>query len=121
MAASLAGGCSEDPLGDLKAPATNSVAGRQRFIVTLANATPDLTEYRRLLQADPASVASYVQRRRAELGGPELDAALQKVDARIVERWWMSGQLTIEAPAERVTSLRSIAGITAVEPDAPLQ
>jgi hypothetical protein len=96
-------------------------AGRERFVVTLASGAPDLAEYHRLLKDDPAGVAAYVAQRRAALGSPELDAALVGVDGRIVERWWMSGQLTIEMKREGLATVRALTAVRAVTPDLPLQ
>lgn len=114
-------GCADDPLGDLKAPLVTGTAGRQRFVVTLAGAAPDLSEYRRLLKEDPARVGSYVDERRAALVRPDVEAAIASVNGRVVERWWMSGQLTVELGAEGVARVRAVAGVTAVEPDMPLR
>ncbi|MBM4279695.1 MAG: hypothetical protein FJ137_02675 [Deltaproteobacteria bacterium] len=116
-----AGACADDPLGDLRAPVAARSGGRQRFVVTLAAATPDLGDYRKLLKEDPAAVAGYVEQKRAALTRPDVEAALAGVNARVVERWWMSGQLTVELPPEQVSAVRALPGIAAVVPDVPLQ
>lgn len=117
----LAVGCADDPLGDLKAPVVTGTAGRQRFVVTLAGAAPDLAEYRRLLREDPGRVAAYVDERRAALVRPDLEAAVAGEKGRVVQRWWMSGQLTVELEAEGVARVRALPGVTSVEPDVPLR
>ncbi len=121
VATGIVGACADDPLGDLRAPVVAGSGGRQRFVVTLAGATPDLSEYRRLLKDSPGAVAGYVERKRAALARPEVEAALAGVNARVVERWWMSGQLTIELPPEQVSAVRALPGVAAVAPDVPLQ
>jgi hypothetical protein len=113
--------CSEGTSDADKAPVVAGTAGRQRFVVTLAGATPDLGEYRKLLKENPADVPAYVEGRRAALVLPALDAALTGFNGRVVERWWMSGQLTVEIPPEGVASLRAVPGVSAIEPDAPLR
>ena len=116
----LLGACADDPLGDLKAPLVTGTAGRQRFVVTLVGAAPDLTEYRRLLKDDPARVPAYVDDRRAAMLRPDFEAAIAGVNGRVVERWWMSGQLTVELASESVASIRALAGVASVDPDVPL-
>jgi hypothetical protein len=113
--------CADDALGDLKAPLVAGTAGRQRFVVTLAGAAADLGEYRRLLKEDPTRVAAYVDERRAALLRPEFEAAIANVNGRVVERWWMSGQITVELTNENVAALRALPGVVSVEADVPLQ
>jgi hypothetical protein len=114
-------GCAEDPLGDLRPPGpAQEVGGRQRFIVTLTDAAPDLAEYRTLLKANPTAVPAYVEQRRAALARPEIEAALAGLQARIVERWWMSGQLTVEVAPDQLPAIKSLPGIAAVDADVAL-
>jgi hypothetical protein len=95
--------------------------GRQRFIVTLAGATPDLGEYRALLKSDPTAATAYVEAKRAALARPDVENALGAFRGRVVERWWMSNQLTVEMEREGLATLRAVNGVTAVEPDVLLQ
>jgi hypothetical protein len=113
--------CADDPLGDLKTVQVADAAGRQRFVVTLAGAAPDLGEYRRLLKENPSGVAGYVEGRRAALVRPDVDAAITGASGHVVERWWMSGQLTVELAPEGVSTLRALPGIASVEADVPLR
>jgi hypothetical protein len=112
-------GCADDPLGDLRAPGA-AAGARKRFVVSLAGPPPDLTEYRRLLKDAPGSVAGYVEERRAALVRNDVGEALGGLNARVVGRWWMSGQLTVEASPEQIDALKALPGVSGVAPDVSL-
>jgi hypothetical protein len=95
--------------------------GRQRFVITLSEPAPALDDYRRLLKDNPAGAAAYVDDRRAALARPALDSALVAFNGRVVERWWMSSQLTVEMDREGLATIRAVTGVKSVEPDVPLR
>lgn len=119
----LGAGCSEDPLGDLSLPPIPGTEGRVRYVVTLDAPAPDLAEYRALLKENPGGVAAYVEKKRAEAAAAfvEVDAAVGTVGGRVVERWWMSNQSTIEIPATGVPTIRAVAKVKSVDADKPPQ
>lgn len=119
----LGAGCPDDPLDGLSAtPPILGTEGRVRYVVTLEKPAPDLAEYRALLKDNPGGVAGYVDKMRAEAAASlgEVDSAVGTVGGRVVERWWMSSQATIEIPATAVATVRAVPGVKSVDPDRPL-
>jgi hypothetical protein len=96
--------------------------GRERWVVTFDGAAPDLAEYRKLLADDPSAVPAYVvkMRDRQAQAHPELEESLTALGGRVVDRWWMSNQVTIELPATGVASVQTVPGVKAMVPDALL-
>ncbi len=96
--------------------------GRGRWVVTVKATLPDRSAYRALLIDNPAGVAAYVAKMRAEQARnfPEVQKAVTTVNGEVVERWWMSNQLTVELPAAGVATLRGTEGVSSVEPDVVL-
>jgi hypothetical protein len=97
--------------------------GRQRFIVTMGSAATDLEAWRALQRDKPDEVAAFVEAKRTELAKAQagLDQVVAGLGGRVVGRWWMSGQATIEISPAALATVRVIPGVTAVEPDRPLQ
>lgn len=117
-------GCSDDPLDGVGAsPPILGTEGRIRYVVTLDKAAPDLAEYRALLKDNPGGVAGYVDKKRVEASAAlaDVEGAVGTVGGRVVERWWMSNQATIEIPATAVATVRAVPGVKSVEADKPLQ
>jgi hypothetical protein len=97
--------------------------GKQRFVVTFEDKAPDLAEYRKLLQdGDGEAVTAYVTKMRARQAQahPELDKSLAALEGAVVERWWMSNQVTVEMPPSALASVKTVAGVKDVAPDALL-
>jgi hypothetical protein len=119
----LSAGCPGDGLDGLTAPGIAGSEGRVRYVVTFTQPGPDLAEYRTLARDNPGGVARYVDGKRAETAvlQAELDTALGVVGGKVVERWWMSNQATIEIPATGVATVRAVTGVKSVDPDQPLQ
>ncbi|MDP2340378.1 MAG: hypothetical protein Q8O67_05430 [Deltaproteobacteria bacterium] len=116
-------GCPGDGLDGVVAPGVAGSEGRVRYVVTFEKGGPDLAEYRTLARDNPGGVARYVDGKRAEaaLAQADLDTALGVVGGKVVERWWMSNQATIEIPPTGVATVRAVAGVKSVDPDQPLQ
>ncbi len=116
-------GCSEDPLDGLQPPPVLGSEGRVRYVVTLDKPAVDLAEYRALLKDNPGGVTAYVEKKRADAAAAfaDVDAATGTVGGKVVERWWMSNQATIEIPATGVPTIRGVPGVKSVEGDRPLQ
>lgn len=114
-------GCDDPPPADV--PGLAGSEGRQRYIVTMGLAATDLDAWRTLQRDKPDEVAAFVEARRAELAKAQagLDQVVAGLGGRVVGRWWMSGQATIEISPAALATVRAIPGVTAVEPDRPLQ
>ena len=97
--------------------------GRQRFVVTMGGSGTDLEAWRVLQRDKPEEVAAFVAAKRTELAKAQagLDQVVAGLGGRVVGRWWMSGQATIEISPGALATVRAIPGVTAVEPDRPLQ
>lgn len=97
--------------------------GRQRFVLTLDLPAPDLSEYRRLVKDDPASALTYADKQRAALAASlqPVEAQLAALGGRVVERWWMTNQATIEMQASSAASVQGMAGVKSLEIDQPPQ
>ena len=93
--------------------------GRERWVVTFDGNAPDLAEYRKLLAEDPPAVPAYVgkMRERQAQAHPELDQNLTALGGRVVERWWMSNQVTVEIPSTGLASVQAVPGVKDVSPD----
>lgn len=96
--------------------------GRERWVVTFDGAAPDLAEYRKLLTDDPSAVPAYVvkMRDRQAQAHPELEQSVNALGGRVVDRWWMSNQVTVEIPATGVASIQTVPGVKEMTPDALL-
>ncbi len=110
---------------DTSATEVAGLAGRdgmQRFVVTMGSA-PDLERWRSLQRDAPQEVPAFIDARRSELAKAQssLDQVVAGLGGRVVSRWWMTGQATIEIKPEAVAIIRGVAGVSAVEPDRPLQ
>lgn len=118
----LFGAACDDPT-ELGTPPILGTEDRVRYVVSLDGPAPDLAEYRTLLKENPGGVAGYVDKKRGEAAAAlgAVDAAVSSLNGRVVERWWMSNQATIEIPATGVATVRSVPGVKSVEPDRPLQ
>ena len=116
-------GCPDDGLDGLQPRAVAGSDGRMRYVVSFEKPGPDLQEYRDLARDNPGGVARYVDGKRAETatGQSGLDMALGAVGGKVVERWWMSNQATIEIPTTGVATVRAVPGVKSVDPDQPLQ
>ncbi len=119
----LCGGCPDDGLAGLQRTGVMGSEGRARYVVSFEKAGPDLQEYRNLAHDNPGGLGGYIESKRRETanGQAGLDAALGAVGGRVVERWWMSNQATIELPPAGVASVRAVPGVTSVDPDQLLQ
>lgn len=97
--------------------------GRQRYVVTMGSAAADLETWRALQRDKPGEVAAFIEAKRADLAKAQtgLDQVVAGLGGRVVGRWWMSGQATIEISPAALATVRAIPGVTAVEPDRPLQ
>jgi|GEM_PF-1087337 len=120
-AASLCAACDEPAAVEI--PGLAGSEGRQRYIVTMGSAATDLEAWRALQRDKPDEVAAFVDAKRAELAKTQagLDQVVAGLGGRVVGRWWMSGQATIEISPAALATVRAIPGVTAVEPDRPLQ
>ena len=113
-------GCPDEP----SAPAAVSgTQGRGRYLVTMLGGPVDLEEFRTIQRDSPAAVSAYIAKKRAETAAAQanLDMVVVSLGGQVVTRWWMSGQATIEASPEAVATIRTAAGVSAVEPDQPLK
>jgi hypothetical protein len=117
----LSVGCDDPPPAEI--PGLPGSEGRQRYIVTMGSAANDLEAWRTLQRDKPEEVAAFVEAKRAELAKTQagLDQVVAGLGGRVVGRWWMSGQATIEISPAALATVRAIPGVTAVEPDRPLQ
>ncbi len=115
--------CTDDGLGELQPRTLAGTEGRTRYLVTFEKSGPDLGPYRAIPKDNAAELLLYVENKRTEtaLGQAQLDAALSVVGGKVVERWWMSNQATIEVAATGLATLRAIEGVKSVDPDQPLQ
>ncbi len=119
----LGAGCTDDPLDGIASTPPLGAEGRVRYLVTLEKPPVDLAEYRKLLKDNPGGVAGYVEKQRADAAAAlaDVDSAVGTVGGRVVERWWMSRQATIEIPATAVATVRAVPGVKSVDPDRPLR
>ncbi len=115
-------GCPESS-GDVAAVALAGTEGRGRYIVTMDVPAVDLSGYRALQKDNPEAVAGWVARKREDLAAAqaELDGVVRGVGGRVVGRWWMTGQATIEVSPAGIASVRATKGVKLIEPDQPLQ
>lgn len=97
--------------------------GRERWIVTFEGNEPDLGEYRALMKDKPDEAEAYAEkmRRKLEADHEDLTKTLESLNGRIVERWWMSGAVTVEIEAGKAPSLEKVAGVKSIAPDTPLE
>ncbi len=114
------GGC--DDAATAEVPGLAGREGRQRFIVTMGVA-PDLERFRAVQRGSPQDVPAFIEARRSELARAQsgLDQVVAGLGGRVISRWWMTAQATIEIKPEAVAIIRGVAGVSAVEPDRPLQ
>lgn len=118
--AAMLTGCPEDPpvVEGLK-----GTEGRNRYVVTMTAPAPDLDGYRAAAAASPDDAAAFVAKQRAALAAAQtsLDQVVAGLGGRVVNRWWMSGQATIEVSPAAIASIKALPGVTSVEPDRPLE
>lgn len=97
--------------------------GRERWVVTFEGNEPDLAEYRALLKDKPDEAEAYAEkmRKKLETDHEDLAKALESLNGRIVERWWMSQSVTVEIDATVAPSLEKVPGVKSVVPDVPLE
>lgn len=113
-------GCPDDP------PPTGlpGTEGRARFVVSPTQPpVVDLEAWRALQRDNPTEAAAFVAAKRDELAAAQagLDQVVTTYGGRVVSRWWMSGQVTIEIPGNAVANVRAAAGVASVEPDRLLE
>ena len=97
--------------------------GRSRYVVTMEGPAVDLADFRALQKDQPDAVGAYVERKRTEMAAAQaqLDSAVSGVGGRVVGRWWMSGQATVELAPGGLATVRAARGVKGIEPDRPLQ
>jgi hypothetical protein len=112
----------DDPAA-VETPGLAGSDGRQRYVVTMGSTGTDLETWRVLQRDKPEEVAAFVAAKRTELAKAQagLDQVVAGLGGRVVGRWWMSGQATIEISPGALATVRAVPGVTAVEPDRPLQ
>ena len=118
--ASVLTGCPEDPpvVEGLK-----GTEGRSRYIVTMTAPPPDLDGYRAAQALSAEEGAAFVAKQRAASAAAQsgLDQLVAGLGGRVVSRWWMSGQATVEVSPAAVASIRALPEVTSVDPDRPLE
>ncbi len=121
VALSVAGCPGKDDAGGPKP--TAGADGKERWVVTFDGEPPNQAEYRALLRDNPKAAEPYVAGMRDTLmrGRTELETFLSSVEGRVVERWWMSGSVTVEIPPSAVESLKKQPGVKSVTPDLTLE
>ena len=115
-------GCPDDTVDAVPIGLTGS-EGRSRYVVTMDVPAIDLSEYRALQKDQPDAVGAYVERKRGETAAMQssLDVVVRGVGGRVVGRWWMTGQATIEIAPAGLATVRAAPGVKAIEPDRALQ
>lgn len=116
----LGAGC---PDKDVDTKRVLGTEGRERWVVTFEGNEPDLAEYRALLKDKPDEAEAYAEkmRKKLETDHEELTKALESLNGRIVERWWMSQSVTVEIDAAAAPSLEKVPGVKSLTPDVPLE
>lgn len=114
-------GCPED--APVVAVGLAGSEGRARYVVTMDTPVADLSEYRALQKDQPDAVAALVDRQRASTAAAQasLDVVVRGVGGRVVSRWWMSGQATIEIAPAALATVRAAPGVKNIAPDTALQ
>ena len=53
----------------------------------------------------------------AKAGRAAFVKTLGEVNGKVVEHWWLTNAVTVEVPAGAVSALKTMAGVSRVEPD----
>lgn len=119
VAGAVLGGCSDNEAETKRVLGTE---GRERWVVTFEGPEPDLAEYRALMKENPVEAEAYAERMRKKLetDHEDLAKALESLNGRIVERWWMSQSVTVEIDASAAPSLEKVPSVKSLAPDVPL-
>ena len=122
LVASALAGCPDDAAVVAPVGLAGS-QGRSRYVVTMDGPAVDLADFRALQKDQPDAVAAYVERKRAETAAAQasLDSVVSGVGGRIVGRWWMTGQATVEIAPAGLATVRAAPGVKSIEPDHALQ
>jgi hypothetical protein len=91
---------------------------RERYLVHLDVAPIDVAAYQQLSD-DPAAAKEFAdgQRKQLLLKVPGFERALAAIQGSVVERWWMSGAVTIETPKGTAATLQTAPGVRSIRPD----
>ncbi len=89
----------------------------------MSTTPPDLDGFRAAQAVSAEEGKAFVAKQRAALAGAQssLDQMVAGLGGRVVSRWWMTGQATVEITPNSVASVRALPGVTAVEPDRALE
>ena len=103
--------------GDSKEDAPVAVAP-SRYVVSFDDSI-DMAVYRAAKEAGPAPMAKVVAQMRGAIKErrAEVAAKIKALGGEVVEYWWMSGDLTVVVPADKVAALQRLPGVKRVRPE----
>jgi hypothetical protein len=96
---------------------------RERYVVLLTVVTPspaDVSSYQARVIEGPKAAHAWADEKRKGmlLTVPGFERALAAAQGSVVERWWMSGAVTIEVPKGSIASLQGAPGVRSIRADA---